>query len=165
MTRAELKHLIKEQWDVVLAEAKMFDNPAELISGVDKFLSDLDLNKTATWKSTLTKIIEQNINYYDTALQLSSLIEQVEKDLNIINNFNQDVSSHLREYDEIYQKSGELSSEDDKMYDELEELDSRISNAANQIEEYKDTLKELQQHYADLDDLMVYFRRHRFKSL
>jgi chromosome segregation ATPase len=165
MTKAELKQLIKEQWNTILAEAKMFDNPAELISGVDKFLSDLYTDGTTTWKSTLTKIIEQDTSYSNIATQLSTLIEQVEKNLNIINNFDEDISSHIREYDEIYQKSGELSSEDDKAYDELEELDSRLYAAVNQIEEYRDNLKELQQHYTDLDDLMTYFRRHRFKSL
>lgn len=136
MKKTKLKQIIKEELIKILVEAKIFDSPSELLSGVDKFLNDLYVNKTTNWQSTLNGIIEQETGYLNTANQIFNLTNQVEKELNILNNFDQDIRLHMQEYDEIYQKSGDLSSQDNKMYDQLEELDSRIYNTINQLEEY-----------------------------
>lgn len=163
MKKTKLKQIIKEELIKILVEAKIFDSPSELLSGVDKFLNDLYVNKTTNWQSTLNGIIEQETGYLNTANQIFNLTNQVEKELNILNNFDQDIRLHMQEYDEIYQKSGDLSSQDNKMYDQLEELDSRIYNTINQLEEYIDNLKELSKHYEDLDNLIRYLSKYKFK--
>lgn len=163
MKKTKLKQIIKEELIKILVEAKIFDSPSELLSGVDKFLNDLYVNKTTNWQSTLNGIIEQETGYLNTANQIFNLTNQVEKELNILNNFDQDIRLHMQKYDEIYQKSGDLSSQDNKMYDQLEELDSRIYNTINQLEEYIDNLKELSKHYEDLDNLIRYLSKYKFK--
>lgn len=163
MKKTKLQQIIKEEFNKILAEAKIFDSPTELLSGVDKFLNDLYVNKTTNWQSTLNGIIEQETGYLNTANQISNLANQVEKDLNIINNFDDDIRSHIKEYDEIFQRSGELSPQDDKMYENLDELSSRIFNVTNQLEEYTDNLKELSKHYEDLDNLIRYLSKYKFK--
>lgn len=163
MKKTKLKQIIKEGLSNILASTKILINSSELLSGVDKFLNDLYVNKTTNWQSTLNGIIEQETGYLNTANQIFNLTNQVEKELNILNNFDQDIRLHMQEYDEIYQKSGDLSSQDNKMYDQLEELDSRIYNTINQLEEYIDNLKELSKHYEDLDNLIRYLSKYKFK--
>jgi uncharacterized coiled-coil DUF342 family protein len=163
MKKTDLQQIIKEEFNKILAEAKIFDNPNELISGVDRFLNDLYVNKTTNWRTSLNDIIEQEAGYLTTANQITDLINQVKKELNIINNFDEDIRSHRQEYDDIFQKSGELSPQDDKIYDELDELDSKVYKVVDQLEEYINNLEELSKHYEDLDNLITYFRRHKFK--
>jgi DNA repair exonuclease SbcCD ATPase subunit len=163
MKKTDLQQIIKEEFNKILAEAKIFDNPKELISGVDKFLSDLYVNKTTNWRTSLNNIIEQEAGYLTTANQVTGLIDQVKKELNIINNFDKDIQIHKQEYDDIFQKSGELNPQDDKIYDELDELDSKIYKVIDQLEEYISNLEELSKHYEDLDGLITYFRRYKFK--
>jgi chromosome segregation ATPase len=163
MKKNDLQQIIKEEFNKILAEAKMFDNPNELISGIDKFLDDLYVNKTTNWKSTLNNIIEQETGYSSTANQISNLISQVEKELNIINNLDQDVQAHIQEYDEIYQKSNELSPQDQKNVDELDIIDSKLNSVIDQVEGYMDNLKKLVEHYEELENTITYFRRHKFK--
>lgn len=163
MKKTDLQQIIKEEFNKILAEAKMFDNPNELISGVDKFLSDLYVNKTTNWRATLNGIIEQEAGYLTTATQITDLTNQVKKELNIIGNFDKDIQSHKQEYDDIFKKSGELNPQDDKIYDELDELDSKIYRVVEQLEEYINNLEELSKHYEDLDSLITYFRRYKFK--
>jgi len=147
MKTSELKQIIKEEFSKILAEAKMFDDPSELISGVDTFLNDLYVNKTTNWQTTLKDIVSQETGFLNMVNKISSLSDQVKKELDILNNFDQDIMRHIQEYDEIYKKSSELSPEDDKIYDEISELDSRVNSTINQLEEYMDILKELTEHY------------------
>jgi chromosome segregation ATPase len=163
MKKTDLQQIIKEEFNKILAEAKIFDSPTELISGVNKFLDDLYVNKTTSWRASLNGIIEQEAGYLTTANQIINLIDQVKKELDIINNFDEDIRLHKQEYDDIYQKSGELSLQDEKIYDELDELDSKIYKVVDQLEEYIDNLEKLSKHYEDLDSLMTYFRRYKFK--
>jgi DNA repair exonuclease SbcCD ATPase subunit len=163
MKKTDLQQIIKEEFNKILAESKMFDSPTELISGMDKFLDDLYINKTTSWRASLNNIIEQEASYFTTANQITNLTDQIKKELDIINNFDEDIRLHKQEYDDIYQKSGELNPQDEKIYDELEELGSKIYKVVDQLEEYIDNLKKLSEHYEDLDSLITYFRRYKFK--
>ena len=164
MKKNTLEQIIKEEFNKILAEAKMFDDPSELISGVDAFLDDLYVNKTTKWQATLRNIIDQDTGFLNIVNQVLSLVEIIEKELNILNDFDKDIRMYTQEYDEVYQKSGELSPQDNKIYDELEDANYKLVKTGDQIEEYISTLKEIIEHYEGLEYTLGSLLRYRFKS-
>jgi DNA repair exonuclease SbcCD ATPase subunit len=154
MKKSDLLKLIKEEYKAVL-ETKMFDDPNDLVSGVDKYVSELPI-KIIGWRKQLIDILEKDTGYQNMANMLTNFTEVVKKELTIIEDFKDDVNEHIREYNDVYQKSNQLSPEDEKMFDELEELDSRLRNVSDQLEEYIDGLEKITESYNILSDIVRY---------
>jgi DNA repair exonuclease SbcCD ATPase subunit len=154
MKKSDLLKLIKEEYKAVL-EAKMFDDPNDLVSGVDKYVSEL-FTKIIGWRKQLVDILEKDTGYQNMSNMLTNFTEIVKKELTIIENFKDDVDEHIREYNEIYQKSEQLSPEDEKMFDELEELGYKLSNVTSQLEEYIEGLEKIIESYNTLSDTVRY---------
>ena len=162
MKKSDLLKLIKEEYKAIL-EAKMFDDPNDLLSGVDKYISDLPI-KLAGWRKQLVDILEKDTGYQNMANMLTNFTEVVKKELATIENFKDDVSEHIREYNEIYSKSEQLSPEDEKMFDELEELGYKLNNISDQLEEYTDGLEKITESYETLSDTVRYIVKFDLKA-
>jgi DNA repair exonuclease SbcCD ATPase subunit len=162
MKKSDLLKLIKEEYKAIL-EAKMFDNPNDLLSGVDKYISDLPI-KMAGWRKQLVDILEKDTGYQNMANMLTNFTEVVKRELATIENFKNDVSEHIREYNEIYSKSEQLSPEDEKMFDELESLDYKLTDVSNQMEEYIDGLEKITESYNTLSDTVRYIVKFDLKA-
>lgn len=162
MKKSDLLKLIKEEYKAVL-EAKMFDDPSDLLSGVDKYISELPI-KMAGWRKQLVDILEKDTGYQNMASMLTNFTEVVKKELATIENFKDDVSEHIREYNEIYQKSEQLSPEDEKMFDELEELGYKLNNISDQLEEYTNGLEKIIESYDTLSDTVRYIVKFDLKA-
>jgi len=113
-----------------LNEAKMFDDYKELIAHSKKYLGEIYIERPLEWKKKIKDIIEAsgNTSFYNTSLALRNLSDEVRKDFTNLQNFYEDINAHIKELDEIYQKSEQLSPEDEKGYDELEKIESQTSN-------------------------------------
>jgi DNA repair exonuclease SbcCD ATPase subunit len=162
MKKSDLLKLIKEEYKAVL-EAKMFDDPNDLVSGVDKHVSELS-TKMISWRKQLVDILEKDTGYQNMSNMLTNFTEVVKKELTIIENFKDDVDEHIREYNEIYQKSEQLSPEDEKMFDELEELGYKLNNVTGQLEEYIEGLEKIIESYDTLSDTVRYIVKFNLKA-
>ena len=162
MKKSDLLKLIKEEYKAIL-EAKMFDDPNDLLSGVDKYMSELP-TRIIGWRKQLVDILEKDTGYQNMANMLTNFTEVVKKELATIENFKDDVSEHIREYNEIYSKSEQLSPEDEKMFDELESLDYRLTDISNQLEEYIDGLEKITESYNTLSDTVRYIVKFDLKA-
>ena len=162
MKKSDLLKLIKEEYKAIL-EAKMFDDPNDLLSGVDKYMSELP-TRIIGWRKQLVDILEKDTGYQNMASMLTNFTEVVKKELATIENFKDDVSEHIREYNEIYSKSEQLSPEDEKMFDELESLDYRLTDISNQLEEYIDGLEKITESYNTLSDTVRYIVKFDLKA-
>ena len=162
MKKSDLLKLIKEEYKAVL-EAKMFDDPNDLLSGVDKYISDLPI-KMVGWRKQLVDILEKDTGYQNMVNMLTNFTEVVKKELATIENFKDDVSEHIREYNDIYSKSEQLSPEDEKMFDELENLDYKLTDVSNQLEEYIDGLEKITESYETLSDTVRYIVKFDLKA-
>jgi DNA repair exonuclease SbcCD ATPase subunit len=162
MKKSDLLKLIKEEYKAVL-EAKMFDDPNDLVSGVDKYVSEL-FTKIIGWRKQLVDILEKDTGYQNMSNMLTNFTEVVKKELTIIENFKDDVDEHIREYNEIYQKSEQLSPEDEKMFDELEELGYKLDNVTSQLEEYIEGLEKIIESYDTLSDTVRYVVKFNLKA-
>jgi DNA repair exonuclease SbcCD ATPase subunit len=162
MKKSDLLKLIKEEYKAVL-EAKMFDDPNDLVSGVDKYVSEL-FTKIIGWRKQLVDILEKDTGYQNMASMLTNFTEVVKKELTIIEDFKDDVDEHIREYNEIYQKSEQLSPEDEKMFDELEELGYKLNNVTGQLEEYIEGLEKIIESYDTLSDTVRYIVKFNLKA-
>jgi DNA repair exonuclease SbcCD ATPase subunit len=162
MKKSDLLKLIKEEYKAVL-EAKMFDDPNDLVSGVDKYVSEL-FTKIIGWRKQLVDILEKDTGYQNMSNMLTNFTEVVKKELTIIENFKDDVDEHIREYNEIYQKSEQLSPEDEKMFDELEELGYKLNNVTGQLEEYIEGLEKIIESYDTLSDTVRYVVKFNLKA-
>ncbi len=162
MKKSDLLKLIKEEYKAVL-EAKMFDDPNDLISGVDKYVSEL-FTKIIGWRKQLVDILEKDTGYQNMSNMLTNFTEVVKKELTIIEDFKDDVDEHIREYNEIYQKSEQLSPEDEKMFDELEELGYKLDNVTSQLEEYIEGLEKIIESYDTLSDTVRYVVKFNLKA-
>jgi hypothetical protein len=163
MKKSDLINIIKEEYKAALSEAKIFDDPNDLLSGVDKYVSDLSI-KVIGWRKQLTEILEKDTGYQNMANMLTNFIEVVKKEFTLIENFKNDVDEHIREYNEIYQKSGQLSSEDEKKFDELEELGYKLDNVTGQLEEYIEGLEKIIESYETLSDTVRYVVKFDLKA-
>jgi len=162
MKKSDLLKLIKEEYKAIL-EAKMFDDPNDLLSGVDNYISELPI-KMAGWRKQLVDILEKDTGYQNMASMLTNFTEVVKKELTTMENFKDDVREHIREYNEIYSKSEQLSPEDEKMFDELESLDYRLTDISNQLEEYIDGLEKITESYNTLSDTVRYIVKFDLKA-
>jgi hypothetical protein len=162
MKKSDLINIIKEEYKAVL-EAKMFDDPNDLVFGVDKYIPEL-FTKMIGWRKQLVDILEKDTGYQNMANMLTNFTEVVKKELTIIEDFKNDVYEHIQEYNEIYQKSEQLSPEDEKMFDELEALDSRLNNTSDQLEEYIDGLEKITEGYNTLSDTVRYIVKFNLKA-
>lgn len=162
MKKSDLLKLIKEEYKAIL-EAKMFDDPNDLLSGVDKYMSELP-TRIIGWRKQLVDILEKDTGYQNMASMLTNFTEVVKKELATIENFKNDVDEHIREYNEIYQKSEQLSPEDEKMFDELEELGYKLNNISDQLEEYTDGLEKITESYETLSDTVRYIVKFDLKA-
>jgi DNA repair exonuclease SbcCD ATPase subunit len=162
MKKSDLLKLIKEEYKAVL-EAKMFDDPNDLVSGVDKYVSEL-FTKIIGWRKQLVDILEKDTGYQNMSNMLTNFTEVVKKELTIIEDFKDDVDEHIREYNEIYQKSEQLSPEDEKMFDELEELGYKLNNVTGQLEEYIEGLEKIIESYDTLSDTVRYVVKFNLKA-
>jgi archaellum component FlaC len=162
MKKSDLLKLIKEEYKAIL-EAKMFDDPNDLLSGVDNYMSELPI-KMAGWRKQLVDILEKDTGYQNMANMLTNFTEVVKKELTTMENFKDDVREHIREYNEIYSKSEQLSPEDEKMFDELESLDYRLTDISNQLEEYIDGLEKITESYNTLSDTVRYIVKFDLKA-
>jgi archaellum component FlaC len=162
MKKSDLLKLIKEEYKAIL-EAKMFDDPNDLLSGVDNYISELPI-KMAGWRKQLVDILEKDTGYQNMASMLTNFTEVVKKELTTMENFKDDVREHIREYNEIYSKSEQLSPEDEKMFDELESLDYKLTDISNQLEEYIDGLEKITESYNTLSDTVRYIVKFDLKA-
>ena len=162
MKKSDLLKLIKKEYKAIL-EAKMFDDPNDLLSGVDKYMSELP-TRIIGWRKQLVDILEKDTGYQNMASMLTNFTEVVKKELATIENFKNDVDEHIREYNEIYQKSEQLSPEDEKMFDELEELGYKLNNISDQLEEYTDGLEKITESYETLSDTVRYIVKFDLKA-
>jgi archaellum component FlaC len=162
MKKSDLINIIKEEYKAVL-EAKMFDDPNDLLSGVDNYISELPI-KIIGWRKQLVDILEKDTGYQNMASMLTNFTEVAKKELTTIENFKDDVREHIREYNEIYSKSEQLSPEDEKMFDELESLDYRLNDISNQLEEYIDGLEKITESYNTLSNTVRYIVKFDLKA-
>ena len=162
MKKSDLLKLIKEEYKAVL-EAKMFDDPNDLVSGVDKYVSEL-FTKIIGWRKQLVDILEKDTGYQNMSNMLTNFTEVVKKELTIMEDFKNDIDEHIREYNEIYQKSEQLSPEDEKMFDELEELGYKLNNVTGQLEEYIEGLEKIIESYDTLSDTVRYVVKFNLKA-
>ena len=145
-------------------EARMFDNHNELIEHVTNYLENVYINRPSTWKKRLQEIIERDSSHRGTGYSINTIVEEVIKDKKILEDFLQDIKSHIRELDGIYQKSGTLSDTDDKVYEELEKLSDTVDTYLEFIEQYMEDLDSLARSYINIDDKLSYLMKFDFKS-
>ena len=156
-----MKHLKKfEQCN----EAKMFDDHNDLIKHSEMYFKEIYIERPAQWKKKLKEILESDGSYRSMGYSIMTLIEEVSKDLSNLNNFSEDIGAHIRELDEIYQKSQQLSPEDEKAYDVLEDLDYRVGKYIDFIEQYIDDLQSLSESLINIDEKIGYLMKLDFKS-
>ena len=158
-----MKHLKKFE---SLNEAKMFDDYKELIAHSKKYLGEIYIERPLEWKKKIRDIIEGsgNTSFNNTGLALKNLSTDAKKDLANLQNFYEDIRAHIKELDEIYQKSEQLSPEDEKGYDELEKIESQTSNYIDFIEQYIEDLDKVANSFIDIDDTIRYLLKLDFKS-
>lgn len=147
----------------VYNEAKMFDDHLELIQHSDQYLKDIYYDRPASWKKKFSEIINSDASYRSMGYSLISLKEEVEKDRKNLENFKEDVRSHIKEMDEIYQKSGQLSPKDEESYDILERLDDKIGEYLDYIEQYEEDVQGLSDSFISVDDSVRYLSKFDFK--
>lgn len=145
-------------------EARIFDNHNDLIEHVSKYLQNVYINRPSTWNKKLQEIIERESSHRGTGYSISSLVEEVLKDKKVLEDFLQDIKSHIRELDGIYQKSGTLSETDDKVYEELEKLSDTVDAYLEFIDQYMEDLESLARSYINIDDKLAYLMKFDFKS-
>jgi uncharacterized coiled-coil DUF342 family protein len=146
-----------------IADVKMFDNVFELLNHGEAYISKVFIEKTTNWNSAYNEILNDDLGYLATSYQMKDLVERIEKELKTINSFREDIYSHIKDLDSVYQKSGELSPEDDEAYDDLEELSTKYDNMIEQIETYLERLKETSEIYSKLEDNINYLRKQNWK--
>ena len=147
-----------------ITEAKIFDNYNDLIQHVEKYLDNVYVQRSSQWKKKLQEIIDVDGSFRGIGYSLNSLIEDVQKDKVNLENFLEDIKSHIRDFDKIFQKSGTLSDKDDKAYDEIERLGDRVDNYLEFIEQYLEDLESLARSYINIDDKLSYLMRLDFKN-
>lgn len=149
-----------------LNEAKMFDDYKELIAHSKKYLGEIYIERPLEWKKKIKDIIEAsgNTSFYNTSLELRNLSDEVRKDFTNLQNFYEDINAHIRELDEIYQKSEQLSPEDEKGYDELEKIESQTSNYIDFIEQYIEDLDKITESFINIDETVRHLLKLDFKS-
>ena len=145
-------------------EAKMFDDHKDLIKHSEMYFKEIYIERPTQWKKKLKEIIESDGSYRSMGYSIMTLIEEVSKDLSNLNNFSQDIKAHIKELDEIYQTSQQLSPADEKAYDELEELDYRVGNYEDFIEQYIEDLQSLSESLINVDEKIGYLMKLDFKS-
>ena len=147
-----------------LKEARIFDDHNELISHVEKYLDDVYVHRSSQWKKKLEEIVNVDGSFRGIGYSVNTLVEDVQKDKSNLENFLQDIRSHIKEFDAIYQKSGTLSDTDDKSYDELEKLSDRVDIYLEFIEQYLEDLESLARSYINIDDKLSYLMKLDFKN-
>ena len=105
-----------------------------------------------------------NTSFYNTSLALRNLSDEVRKDFTNLQNFYEDINAHIKELDEIYQKSEQLSPEDEKGYDELEKIESQTSNYIDFIEQYIEDLDKITESFINIDETVRHLLKIDFKS-
>jgi hypothetical protein len=155
---------MKVQKFIQYNEARMFDDHNELLTHVDKYLDNVYINRPTTWNKKLQSIIEKESSHRGTGYSINSLVEEVLKDKKILEDFLQDIKSHIKELDTIYQKSEILSDADDKSYEELEKLSDRVDTYLEFIDQYIEDLESLARSYLNIDDKLAYLMRFDFKN-
>lgn len=145
-------------------EAKMFDNYQDLIEHSDSYLNKIYIEKSSEWKSKLSSILSSDGSYRSMAYSLISLKDEVAKDLKILNDFHEDIRSHIKEFDEIYQKSQQLSPEDDESYEELDAIGDKVNTYIDYVEQYIDDLESLSDSLINVDEKISYLLKLNFKS-
>lgn len=162
MKKSDLLKLIKEEYKAAF-EAKIFDNPDDLVPGVEKYISDLSI-KLIGWRKQLVEILEKDTGYQNMVNMLTNFTEIVKKESTMIGNFKDDIDEHIREYNEIYQKSEQLSPEDEKRFDELEELGYKLDGVNDQLDEYIGGLEKIIESYETLSDTVRYVVKFDLKA-
>lgn len=147
-----------------ITETKIFDNYNDLIQHVEKYLDNVYVQRSSQWKKKLQEIVDVDGSFRGIGYSLNSLIEDVQKDKVNLENFLEDIKSHIRDFDKIFQKSGTLSDKDDKAYDEIERLGDRVDNYLEFIEQYLEDLESLARSYINIDDKLSYLMRLDFKN-
>lgn len=147
-----------------ITESKIFDNYNDLIQHVEKYLDNVYVQRSSQWKKKLQEIVDVDGSFRGIGYSLNSLIEDVQKDKVNLENFSEDIRSHIRDLDKIFQKSGTLSDKDDKAYDEIEKLGDRVDNYLEFIEQYLEDLESLARSYINIDDKLSYLTRIDFKN-
>jgi len=147
-----------------ITETKIFDNYNDLIQHVEKYLDNVYVQRSSQWKKKLQEIVDVDGSFRGIGYSLNSLIEDVQKDKVNLENFLEDIKSHIRDFDKIFQKSGTLSDKDDKAYDEIERLEDRVDNYLEFIEQYLEDLESLARSYINIDDKLSYLMRLDFKN-
>ena len=142
----------------------MFDNYNDLIKHSETYFKEIYIERPQQWKKKLAVILESDGSYRSMGYAVTSLMEEVNKDLKNLNNFTDDIRQHIKEFDEIYQKSQQLSPEDDKAYEELEDLDYRVGRYVDFIEQYIDDLESLSDSLINIDEKIGYLMKLDFKS-
>jgi len=158
-----MKHLKKFE---SLNEAKMFDDYKELIAHSKKYLGEIYIERPLEWKKKIREIIEASgtTSFYNTALALRMLVDEVQKDFTNLQNFYEDIKAHIKELDEIFKNSGQLSPEDDKGYDELEKIEVQTGTYIDFIEQYIEDLNKLIESFTNIDETVRYLLKIDFKS-
>lgn len=147
-----------------ITETKIFDNYNDLIQHVEKYLDNVYIQRSSQWKKKLQEIVDVDGSFRGIGYSLNSLIEDVQKDKVNLENFLEDIKSHIRDFDKIFQKSGTLSDKDDKAYDEIERLGDRVDSYLEFIEQYLEDLESLARSYINIDDKLSYLMRLDFKN-
>ena len=147
-----------------ITETKIFDNYNDLIQHVEKYLDNVYVQRSSQWKKKLQEIVDVDGSFRGIGYSLNSLIEDVQKDKVNLENFLEDIKSHIRDFDKIFQKSGTLSDKDDKAYDEIEILGDRVDSYLEFIEQYLEDLESLARSYINIDDKLSYLMRLDFKN-
>jgi len=147
-----------------ITETKIFDNYNDLIQHVEKYLDNVYVQRSSQWKKKLQEIVDVDGSFRGIGYSLNSLIEDVQKDKVNLENFLEDIKSHIRDFDKIFQKSGTLSDKDDKAYDEIERLGDRVDSYLEFIEQYLEDLESLARSYINIDDKLSYLMRLDFKN-
>lgn len=147
-----------------ITETKIFDNYNDLIQHVEKYLDNVYVQRSSQWKKKLQEIVDVDGSFRGIGYSLNSLIEDVQKDKVNLENFLEDIKSHIRDFDKIFQKSGTLSDKDDKAYDEIERLGDRVDIYLEFIEQYLEDLESLARSYINIDDKLSYLMRLDFKN-
>lgn len=145
-------------------EARMFDDHNDLIKHTEKYLEQIYIKRPSTWNKKLQEILEKESSHRGTGYSISSLVEEVLKDKKILEDFLQDIKSHIKELDTIYQKSGTLSDADDKSYEELERLSDSVDTYLEFIDQYTEDLESLARSYINIDDKLSYLMKFDFKN-
>jgi DNA repair ATPase RecN len=145
-------------------EVKMFDDHRELISHVEKYLDDLHIFRPSTWSKKLEELVNKDASYRSIGYSLENLVEIVQKDKKILENFLQDIKAHAKDFDDIYKRLGQLSDQNEKESDELDTLSDKIDASLEFIDQYLEDLEALSRNYIDIDDKLGYLYRINFKN-